>query len=121
MARHLELGVPTVSREVNRLADAGILKMQTAGRSRLVNANWELSGADPLAHLLDRTVGPLARLSEVLGELPEIVSAWIYGSWAERYSGTVGTAALTTVSDPGGISLRDSSCGVVEGSGRYPF
>jgi hypothetical protein len=79
-----------VPREVNRLADAGILKKQTIGRSRLMNANWELSWADPLAQLLDRIIGPLARLSEALGELPEIVSAWIYGSWAERYSRTVG-------------------------------
>jgi len=90
IARRLGLGVPTVSREVNRLADAGILKMQTVGRSRLVSANWELSWAEPLAQVLDRTIGPLARLSEALGELPEIVSAWVYGSWAERYHGMGG-------------------------------
>lgn len=90
IARHLELGVPTVSREVNRLADAGILKMETVGRSRLVSANWELPWADPLAQLLDRTIGPLERLSETLSDMPEIVSAWVYGSWAERYHGAVG-------------------------------
>jgi DNA-binding Lrp family transcriptional regulator len=90
IARHLEFGLPTVSREVNRLADAGILKMQAVGRTRLVSANWELSWADPLAQLLDRTIGPLARLSEALGEMPEIVSAWVYGSWAERYHGMGG-------------------------------
>jgi DNA-binding Lrp family transcriptional regulator len=90
IARHLELGLPTVSREVNRLADAGILKVHTVGRSRLASANWELSWAEPLAQLLDRTIGPLARLSESLSEMPEIVSAWVYGSWAERYHGTGG-------------------------------
>jgi len=90
IARHLEFGLPTVSREVNRLADAGILNMQTVGRSRLVSANWELTWAEPLAQLLDRTIGPLPRLSEALREIPEIVSAWIYGSWAERYDGTGG-------------------------------
>ena len=64
--------------------------MQAVGRTRVVSANWELSWADPLAQLLDRTIGPLAQLSEALSGMPEIASAWIYGSWAERYHGEVG-------------------------------
>jgi predicted nucleotidyltransferase len=92
IARQLQLGLPTVSREVNRLAEAGILLVQSVGRTRVVRANWELSWAEPLAQLLDRTIGPLAGLSEALSEMPEIHSAWVYGSWAERYHGKVGMA-----------------------------
>jgi DNA-binding Lrp family transcriptional regulator len=92
IARQLHLGLPTVSREVNRLAEAGILRVQAVGRTRVVSANWELSWAEPLAQLLDRTIGPLARLSEALSEMPEVNSAWVYGSWAERYHGKVGMA-----------------------------
>jgi DNA-binding Lrp family transcriptional regulator len=90
IARQLDLGLPTVSREISRLADAGIVRVQAVGRTRVVSANWELSWAEPLAQMLDRTIGPLAQLSEALSKMPEIVSAWIYGSWAERYHGVVG-------------------------------
>jgi hypothetical protein len=96
IARQLDLGLPTVSREVNRLADAGILQVHTVGRTRVVSANWNLSWAEPLAQLLDRTIGPLAKLSDALSEMPEIRSAWVYGSWAERYHGTVGLAPATS-------------------------
>lgn len=92
LARQLDLGLPTVSREIGRLADAGIVRVQAVGRTRVVSANWELSWADPLAQLLDRTIGPLAQLSGALSSVPNIVSAWIYGSWAERYHGEVGVA-----------------------------
>ena len=34
-----------------------------------MSANWELSWAEPLAQLLDRTIRPLARLSDGLGEI----------------------------------------------------
>lgn len=92
IARQLDLGLPTVSREINRLADAGILRVQTVGRTRVVSANWELSWAEPLAQLLNRTIGPLARLSEALSEMPQVHTAWVYGSWAERYHGNIGMA-----------------------------
>jgi DNA-binding transcriptional ArsR family regulator len=81
IASQLRLGLPTVSREANRLADAGILRISTVGRTRVVSANWGLSWAEPLAQLLDRTIGPLAQLSEALSEFPSIHSAWVYGSW----------------------------------------
>ncbi|MGH3471306.1 MAG: winged helix-turn-helix domain-containing protein [Nocardioidaceae bacterium] len=90
IARQLDLGLPTVSREIGRLADAGIVRVRAVGRTRVVSANWELSWADPLAQMLDRTIGPLAQLSEALREMPETVSAWIYGSWAECHHGVVG-------------------------------
>lgn len=90
IATQLGLGLPTVSREVARLGEAGIVKVGSAGRTRLVSANWELPWARPLAELLDRTIGPLARLSEALGEVTAIASAWVYGSWADRYRGVVG-------------------------------
>jgi DNA-binding transcriptional ArsR family regulator len=91
LARQLGLGVPTVSKEVARLKEAGIVKIDVVGRSRLVSANWGIPWAEPLAELLDRTIGPLARLSEALDGFPGIVSVWIFGSWAKRYRGEVGS------------------------------
>jgi DNA-binding transcriptional ArsR family regulator len=89
IARQLGLGVPTVSKEVTHLKQAGIVDVQVVGRSRLVSANWELPWAEPLASLLDRTIGPLAKLSGALDGLEGVCSAWIFGSWAERYRGRV--------------------------------
>ena len=90
IASRLDFGVPTVSKEVKRLKEAGIVNVEVVGRSRLVSANWALPWAEPLADLLDRTIGPLAKLSNALDGFPRIVSAWIFGSLAERYRGAVG-------------------------------
>jgi DNA-binding transcriptional ArsR family regulator len=90
IAGQLGLGVPTVSKEVARLNEARIVKLQAVGRSRLVSANWDLPWAEPLARLLERTIGPLEKLSEALAGIPGVGSAWVYGSWAERYNGVIG-------------------------------
>jgi DNA-binding transcriptional ArsR family regulator len=66
LAKHLGLGVSTVSREVARLQHAGIVHVHEQGRNKLVSANWDLPWAEPLAALLDRTIGPLAQLADAL-------------------------------------------------------
>lgn len=92
LARHVGRSGPAVSREVATLAKAGIVKVRSQGRNTLVAANWDVPWAEPLAELLDRTIGPLAHLARALGEVDGISSAWVYGSWAERYHGIVGPA-----------------------------
>lgn len=92
MAAHLDLKVSTVSREVTHLQAAGIVTVTMVGRSKLVAANWELAWAEPLADLLDRTVGPLALIGQALDGMAGVDSAWVYGSWAERHAGKLGPA-----------------------------
>ncbi len=92
MATHLDLNPSTASREIAHLEKAGIVAVTMVGRSKLIAANWDLPWAEPLANLLDRTVGPLASIGHALKGLTGIDSAWVYGSWAERHAGKLGPA-----------------------------
>jgi DNA-binding transcriptional ArsR family regulator len=85
-------GVPqaTVSREVARLVDAGILADRGVGRTRLIRARTESAIHGELEALLMKVAGPPAVLSELLDPVPGIDLAYIYGSWARRWNGEPG-------------------------------
>lgn len=92
LAAHLGLPYPTTAKEINHLRSAGIAVVEVEGRNRRVVANWGLPWALDLARLLDKTVGPLGILAEALPGLAGLDQAWIFGSWARRYHGEVGSA-----------------------------
>lgn len=81
----------TVMREVDRLVDAGLVHVVRAGNQRLVQADTSTAIYRPLADLLALTFGPKPILAEVLARVPGITQAFIYGSWAARYSQQPGT------------------------------
>jgi len=81
---------PSVSREVARLRDAGIVRVGGSRNSRQVSANVDSVIFPELQSLLLKTVGPKPVLESLLSELPGIESAFIYGSWARRYRGEAG-------------------------------
>jgi DNA-binding transcriptional ArsR family regulator len=85
-------GIPqaTVSREVARLEEAGVLHTTTRGRLRLVEANDRLPYYSELRSLLLKTIGPAAVLRDRLGAVAGIEEAYIFGSWAARYHGEQG-------------------------------
>jgi hypothetical protein len=80
----------TVSGEVRRLAEAGILTVRTVGRSRLATVNQGSKLAGPLTELLTLTFGPHVVVSEEFATLPGAELVLIYGSWAARYQGMRG-------------------------------
>jgi DNA-binding transcriptional ArsR family regulator len=82
----------TVSREVSRLEEAGLLRSTRRGRLRLVAPDDQLPYYHDLRSLLLKTIGPAALLSRELSEVPGIDRAFIYGSWAARYHGQRGSA-----------------------------
>lgn len=86
------LSIPqsTVSGEVRRLADAGVLTVRVAGRSRLVRANATSKLVGPLTELLTRTFGPHVVIADEFAELDNVEHVLIYGSWAARYHGQRG-------------------------------
>ncbi|HVX20041.1 MAG TPA: helix-turn-helix domain-containing protein [Acidimicrobiales bacterium] len=92
LARSVRVPVPTAARELARLEEAGIVVTRTEGRNKLVQANWDLPWALDLARLLDKTIGPRSLLAEALRGVRGIEEAWIFGSWAARYSGEPGQA-----------------------------
>lgn len=82
----------TASREVARLAEHGVAVTRTQGRNTLASANWALPWARDLRSLLMQTVGVLGRVGNVLSGVPGVDRAFIFGSWAARYTGEIGPA-----------------------------
>ncbi|WP_051551835.1 ArsR family transcriptional regulator [Nocardioides sp. URHA0020] len=90
LARELDEPVTSVHAEVRRLLEAGLLAEVKAGRSRLISAPDDTLVTRALRELLAVTFGPLPVLRGLLTELPGVEEAYIYGSWASRYSGAPG-------------------------------
>ena len=86
------VGAPqsVVSKEVSRLVKAQVLTDQRIGRTRLVRANPEYRLMAPLVEILSTTFGPEPVLSQLLMDVQHIDTAFIYGSWADRFNGTDG-------------------------------
>jgi DNA-binding transcriptional ArsR family regulator len=79
-----------ISKEVARLVKAHVLTSQQVGRTRLIRANTEYRLADPLTQILAATFGPEPVMARLLANIGEIDQAFIFGSWAARFTGTPG-------------------------------
>lgn len=90
LARRIGEPQATVSREVARLEDFGVVMSRMVGRTRLVFANWDQPWATDLASLLAKTAGLPARIAGVLSGIGGVDEAFIYGSWAARFNGEPG-------------------------------
>lgn len=86
IARAVGVSGPTVMREVDRLARAGLVREMRRGNQRLVRAETASVVFGPLAALMTVTFGPPPVLRELLAGVPGVRQAWIYGSWAARYA-----------------------------------
>lgn len=86
------LSIPqsTISAEVQRLADAGLLAVRAIGRSRLIRANTDSRLVGPLTELLTLTFGPHVVIADEFSQLASTKRVLIYGSWAARYQGVRG-------------------------------
>jgi len=81
--------VSSAQREMARAQDAGVVSSRRVGNTRLVTAaDSPLTG--PLTELLLRSFGPRQVLAEELAGQPGIEEAFLFGSWAARYSGRPG-------------------------------
>jgi hypothetical protein len=90
LAAELGRPVPSVHREVVRLAEAGILRSERRGAARYVEPNPEWPHLAELRRLVLGTTGAPRVLAHALADVPGIVSAAIFGSWAARYHGQPG-------------------------------
>jgi DNA-binding transcriptional ArsR family regulator len=79
---------PTMSREVNRLVEAGLLASRTDGRKRLVSAREDIPVFAPLRDLLGKVYGVPAVIAEEFAQLEARVV--IFGSYAARWLGKAG-------------------------------
>ena len=90
LGRRLRLPQSTVSREIARLADAGLVRLRHEGNRTVVTANHESSIAADLRSLLGKLYGPLAAIRQELADIEGIERAVIFGSWAARWQGRPG-------------------------------
>jgi predicted nucleotidyltransferase len=90
MARELGLDPGGMTREADRLEQAGLIVSQRIGRQRLLGPNRESPYYAPLHALLMRAFGPAAIIGPALKSIAGIDEAIILGSWAARYLGEAG-------------------------------
>ena len=83
IARQVETSVGTVQRELNLLADAGLIKRSTVGNQVFYQANQEHPEYPELRALLAKTAGVFQMLKRVLAPLSSRIDlAFVYGSVA---------------------------------------
>lgn len=90
LARILNAPEPTVSREVRRLLDAGLLSGKRVGRATLISPAVDNPATAPLRQLLIVTYGPAQLIEQALVDVEGIKEAYVHGSWAARYRGEPG-------------------------------
>lgn len=80
----------TVSRELNRLVQAGLLTERRIGRSRVVAAHTSSPYYEELSSLVLKAFGPAEALGEELPRIAGVDKVVVFGSWAARYCGETG-------------------------------
>lgn len=79
------LGSASLQRELNRLAEAGLVNSERVGNLRLFRANPNNPVYSELVALIRKTLGAAPLLREALLPLaPDLQAAWIYGSYAKQ-------------------------------------
>jgi predicted nucleotidyltransferase len=102
----------SAQREMARAEQAGVVSSRRLGSTRLVTAaDSPLTG--PLTELLLRSFGPRQVLSEELAGITGITTAYVFGSWAARYSGQAGRAPadidVLVIGDPDRDELDEAA------------
>jgi predicted nucleotidyltransferase len=90
LSQLVALPLSTVQREVQLLDGAGIVLSQRIGNTRLVTANEQSPFYGDLRSLLTKAFGPAKAIAAELRGIPGVEQAYIFGSWARRYSGEPG-------------------------------
>jgi hypothetical protein len=82
----------TVTAEVRRLQQAGLISASTVGRTKLLSANDANPYLGPLGQLATMAFGPPLVIAEEFDTVEGVDAMYIYGSWAARYRGEPGSA-----------------------------
>lgn len=79
------LGSASLQRELNRLADAGLVRAERVGNLRQFQARAESPVFAELVALTRKTLGVVPLLQEALAPMqPALQAAWVYGSVARQ-------------------------------------
>lgn len=92
IAAELGLDRAGVKREVDRLEQAGLVTTYRMGRQRLVRPNPDSPYYGDLLGLLMTAFGPAAVIGPAFVDVAGVERAYLFGSWAARYTGEHGVA-----------------------------
>jgi hypothetical protein len=92
IADRTQLPYSVVQREVDRLEETTLLSSTRFGNARVVRPNEQHVLYDDLRRLLLKAYGPVEAIRGVISDIPAIDEAFIFGSWAARYSGEWGAS-----------------------------
>lgn len=124
LATRTGIAYATAHGELTRLLAAGILTEKLVGRSRLISGNPASPLVKPLREILLIVAGPVALLSEALGNIDGVERAFIFGSFAARARGFEGVAPndidLMVVGTPDAAAVYEA-CRHVEASVGRPI
>ena len=81
---------PSVHREIERAQAAGIVTSRLVGRTRLIRADVSSPYFAGLSDILVKAFGVTHVLGRELSGISGIDAAYVFGSWAARYSGEPG-------------------------------
>lgn len=113
IASSVDAPLSSVSRELDRLARAGLLTDRHLGRTRLVRANPDAPLLRAATELALHTFGPQFVIADEFDDLPGADEIWIFGSWAARYSGQPGAPPgdidVLVVGRPDRASMYDAA------------
>ncbi len=94
LAQELGLDRAGVKREADRLEEAGLVVSERAGRQRTLRPNRDSPYYDDLHGLLLTAFGPATLVGPALCDVPGVEEAYLFGSWAARYTGVAGSDPL---------------------------
>lgn len=114
---------PSVHREINRAEAAGLVETRRVGNARLARANTDSPYYPGLADLLTKAFGPPRVLATALRGVAGVERAFIFGSWAARFTGEagirpVGDIDLLVLGEPDRDELYAAVEGATERLGR---
>lgn len=89
IAKRHGLNRASVSYEVRRLVDAGVITSTPVGRANQLALNWSNAATAHLVALADLSVGLLVDLA-ALYEIDGVRRVAVFGSWARRHNGEPG-------------------------------
>ncbi len=84
--------MPTVQREIDRADQAGIVKTEKVGPTRLVRANVSHPLHEAVRRIILATYGPPAVIANEFQGIDGAEAVLLFGSWAARYRGEAGRA-----------------------------
>lgn len=90
LARRLGISQSTVARELARLEESGLIRLEQIGTAKVAMPVEDLPFAAALRKLLAYVGGIVPALMAEYGDRAEIKEVFIFGSWADRVNGIAG-------------------------------